>query len=177
MMRFKVLFDVVKSAAARHQAYAVNTRLTSCVLQDHTQEAQHEEDQILHDMVRTAAALQVPFSVSGNAIAPSVQLSTTCLSFGSLPANETAVKLVHVTNSSELPVYFEFATDQMGVFGFDRVRGSIPAQSAAHVTVTFQPVEASNYWKRVTCLIRVSALHGSSFSERVSMIRKSKVGS
>ena len=164
-----MLFDVVKSAVARHQAYAVNTRLTSCVLRDHAQEAQHEEDQILHDMVKTAAALQVPFSVSGNAIAPSVQLSTTCLSFGSLPTNETAVKLVHITNSSELPVYFEFATDQMGVFGFDRVRGSIPAQSAAHVTVTFQPVEASNYWKRVMCLIRVSASHTVAHSAKESV--------
>lgn len=109
----------------------------------------------------TNVAVQVPFSVSGTAVAPSVQLSTTCLAFGSLPANETAVKIVQIINHSELPVYFEFVTDQMGVFSFDRVRGSIAAESAASVTVTFQPVQASNYWKRIFCLIRVrSCLKG-----------------
>ncbi len=100
--------------------------------------------------------LQVPFSVSGTAVAPSVHLSTACVSFGSLPANDTSVRAVYIHNKADLPVYFEFVTDQQGVFGFDRVRGSVGAMSSAHVTVTFQPKEASNYWRRVTCLVRVS---------------------
>lgn len=89
------------------------------------------------------------------AIAPAVQLSTSCLSFGSLPANDTVVKSVHIHNKTDLPIYFEFVTDQQGVFAFDRVRGNAPAMSSVHVTVTFQPKEASNYWRRVTCLVRV----------------------
>ena len=47
-------------------------------------------------------------------------------------------------------------TDPLGVFAFDRVRGSVDGSSSAHVTVTFQPKEASNFWRQVTCLIRVS---------------------
>lgn len=94
--------------------------------------------------------------MSGTAVAPSVQLSTGCVSFGSLPANDTSARAVYIQNKADLPVYFEFVTDQQGVFGFERVRGSVGAMSSAHVTVTFQPKEASNYWRHVTCLVRVS---------------------
>ncbi|KAL0051980.1 hypothetical protein WJX82_005745 [Trebouxia sp. C0006] len=107
-----------------------------------------------HFAVHTAGGRQVPFSVSGTAVAPSVQLSTGCVSFGSLPANDTSARAVYIQNKADLPVYFEFVTDQQGVFGFDRVRGSVGAMSSAHVTVTFQPKEASNYWRHVTCLVR-----------------------
>lgn len=97
----------------------------------------------------------MPFSVSGNAVAPSVQLSASCLSFGSLRADDTLAKAVYVYNKADLPIYFEFVADPLGVFAFDRVRGSVDAMSTAHVTVTFQPKEASNFWRQVTCLIRV----------------------
>lgn len=101
-------------------------------------------------------ATQVHFSVSGIAVAPSVQLSSSCLSFGSLLAHDTLAKAVYIHNKAELPIYFEFVTDPRGVFAFDRVRGSVPGMSSAHVTVTFQPKEASNFWRRITFLIRVS---------------------
>ena len=94
--------------------------------------------------------------MSGTAVAPSVHLSTGCVSFGSHRANDTSARAVYIHNKADLPVYFEFVTDQQGVFEFDRVRGSVGAMSSAHVTVTFQPKEASNYWRRVTCLVRVS---------------------
>ncbi|DBA87452.1 TPA: hypothetical protein ACH3X1_004491 [Trebouxia sp. C0004] len=109
-----------------------------------------------HFAVHTAGGRQVLFSVSGTAVAPSVQLSTGCVSFGSLPINDTSARAVYIHNKAHLPVYFEFVADQEGVFGFDRVRGSVGAMSSAHVTVTFQPKEASNYWRRVTCLVRDS---------------------
>ncbi len=100
--------------------------------------------------------------MSGRAIAPLVQLSSSCLSFGSLSANDTLAKAVYIHNKAELLIYFEFITDQQGVFAFDRVRGSVGAMSSAHVTVTFQPKEASNFWRRVTCLVRVSHTQSSS---------------
>ena len=99
---------------------------------------------------------QVHFSVSGVAVAPSVQLSTSCLSFGSLQAHGILAKAVYIHNKAELPIYFEFVTDPRGVFAFDRVRGSVAGMSSVHVTVTFQPKEASNFWRRITCLVRVS---------------------
>lgn len=102
--------------------------------------------------------MQVPFSVSGTAVAPSVHLSTSCLSFGSLQAGTAFTKAVYIHNKADLPIYFEFMTDPLGVFAFDRVRGSVDGSSSAHVTVTFQPKEASNFWRQVTCLIRVSHL-------------------
>lgn len=100
--------------------------------------------------------MQVPFSVNGTAVAPSVQLSTSCLSFGSLQAGTTLAKAVYIHNKADLPIYFEFMTDPLGVFAFDRVRGSVDGLSSSHVTVTFQPKEASNFWRHITCLIRVS---------------------
>lgn len=71
-------------------------------------------------------------------------------------AGETLAKAVYIHNKADLPIYFEFVTDPLGVFAFDRVRGSVGGLSSTHVTVTFQPKEASNFWKQVTCLIRVS---------------------
>lgn len=93
--------------------------------------------------------------MSGTAIAPSVLLSSSCLSFGSLAANDRVTKAVYIHNKADLPIYFEFVTDQQGTFAFDRVRGSVGAMSSAPVTVTFQPKEASSFWRRVTCLVRV----------------------
>ena len=108
-------------------------------------------------LLSASMAVQIPFNVSGTARAPSVQLSTSCLSFGSLAAKESLAKAVYIHNQADLPIYFEFVTDQQGVFGFDRVHGSVAAQSSACVTVTFQPKDAFNFWRRITCLIRVSS--------------------
>lgn len=72
-------------------------------------------------------------------------------------AGETLAKAVYIHNKADLPIYFEFVTDPLGVFAFDRVRGSVGGLSSTHVTVTFQPKEASNFWRQVTCLIRVGS--------------------
>lgn len=71
-------------------------------------------------------------------------------------AGETLAKAVYIHNKADLPIYFEFVADPSSVFAFDRIRGSVGALSCTHVTVTFQPKEASNFWRQLTCLIRVS---------------------
>ena len=115
----------------------------------------------LSEIKTTASSMQVHFSVSGTAVGPAVQLGTSCLSFGSLKANETLAKAIYIHNKAELPIYFQFEADPLGVFALDRVRGSVAGMSSTHVTVTFQPKEASNFWRRITCLIRVRGCHTS----------------
>ena len=98
---------------------------------------------------------------------PAVSLSTSSLSFGSLEGGASSSRVLYLHNACEVPAFFELAMDAAGVFGADRVRGSIAAGSTAHVTLAFQPTVAANYWKRVTVLIKVrppcgSHVHGMS---------------
>ena len=130
--------------------------IESAKLQHQQRSDSSEHNPCTMSLLSTSMAVQTPFSVSGAARAPSVQLSTSCLSFGSLAANESLTKPVYIHNQADLPIYFEFVTDQQGVFAFDRVHGSVAAQSSGSVMVTFQPKEAFNFWRSITCLIRVN---------------------
>ena len=111
-------------------------------------------------LVSIPGSQSIPLTIKGTALAPAVSLSAMCLSFGSLPPGQTASKAFYVQNDSDVPALYEFVADAHaeahGVFSFDKVRGSVAPGTAMHVTVTFCPTEAANYWRSVTCLVRVS---------------------
>ena len=115
----------------------------------------------LQDYWTPAVGLQVEFTVKGIATPPAVSLSSSSLSFGSLEAGASSSRVLYLHNTCEVPAFFELAMDAAGVFGADRVRGSIAAGSTAHVTLRFQPTVSANYWKRITVLIKVGPACGS----------------
>ena len=105
--------------------------------------------------------LQVEFTVKGTAMPPAVSLSSSSLSFGSLEAGASSSRVLYLHNTCEVPAFFELAMDAAGVFGANRVRGSIAAGGTAHITLGFQPTVSANYWKRVAVLIKVRPACGS----------------
>ena len=115
----------------------------------------------MQDCSNPAVGLQVVFTVKGTATPPAVSLSSSSLSFGSLEAGASSSRVIYLHNTCEVPAFFNLAMDAAGVFGADRVRGSIAAGSTAHVMLGFQPTVAANYWKRVTVLIKVRPACGS----------------
>ncbi|KAK9812626.1 hypothetical protein WJX72_000839 [[Myrmecia] bisecta] len=121
--------------------------------------------------VAAPAGNKVALTLSGNALAPAITLSTPSINFGSMESGKALSRVLYIENKSDIPVYFQLVADAAGVFTFDRVRGSVPPLTSVHVTIAFTPREASNYWKRVTCLIKdgeplLVDLIGCCFSEK-----------
>ncbi|CAD7702550.1 unnamed protein product [Ostreobium quekettii] len=104
----------------------------------------------------TAGGNKVALSLQGKALGPTVRLSRQELDFGDVASGKMNSRILYIENESPQGVPFQIMSDPHGVFSFDRTRGVLPEHTVSHVTVTFRPVESSNYWKRVVCLFKVS---------------------
>lgn len=105
--------------------------------------------------METLGGNALSFSLSGQAIAPDVALSATTVAFGAFETGRKVSRVVYVQNRSSAPISFEFGADPGGVFSTDPVRGTVPPQSAAPISIAFSPAVPNNYWRRVVCLIKV----------------------
>lgn len=104
----------------------------------------------------TVGGNKVAVSLQGKALGPTVRLSHQNLDFGDMASGKMNSRVLYIENDSSQGVPFQIMSDPHGVFSFDRTRGVLPEHTVSHVTVTFRPVEPSNYWKRVVCLFKVS---------------------
>jgi len=83
------------------------------------------------------------------------------ISFNEVEVGRTASRVLFLKNPSELPVHFEFITQEChenpetngSVFEFDRTRGVIPAGFETNVNILFKPQFPANFYKRIFCLI------------------------
>jgi hypothetical protein len=90
----------------------------------------------------------------GTAVGPVVTLSTSALQFGSIAVGATATKVLYIENASDVSAHWQIDAECLGTFGLDRDRGVIAPCSSSHVTVTFAPVEAANYHRRLMVVLR-----------------------
>lgn len=78
---------------------------------------------------------------------------------------------VTLYNKSSTPAHFQFLTEAKGVFKFSVSQGVISAQSSLSFEISFKPLLAINYSKRVWCAVRNSPpvaidLLGTGFTEK-----------
>ena len=96
----------------------------------------------------------------GAAIGPTVTISQDTIFYGDVELGSRAKKVIQINNHSDLPVSFEFtgagdtSITNDASFLIDTMRGIIPAKLHISIGVTFQPLVAINFYKRIFCQIK-----------------------
>ena len=90
----------------------------------------------------------------GTATGPSASLSASTLQFGSVVKGTSVRRVFDVQNHSEVAMHWQIDSEKLGTFALDVDRGLIPAKASQRVLVTFAPIEAANYHRRLTVLAR-----------------------
>jgi P pilus assembly chaperone PapD len=93
-------------------------------------------------------------NLRGTAIGPSVSLSTSAMQFGSVVSGGKVAKVLYIENASDVASHWQIDSECMGTFSLDHDRGVIAPRSTSHVTVTFTPIEAANYHRRLVVVLR-----------------------
>ena len=101
----------------------------------------------------TASGNAVSLCCRGSAVSPEVRVSTEFLNFGNTKAGDQLSRTFHIDNLSGVPVLFQIMAEKDSAFRFSRTYGECAAHSQVHVSVTFTPQEAANYWKRIYILV------------------------
>ena len=89
----------------------------------------------------------------GNAIRPSVTLSSHCIEYSHVYCNTTAKRVIELRNSSNVNSVYQFLNATSTVFSVDPSNGRINANSKHNLTITFHPTYPLPYYRRLSCLI------------------------
>lgn len=107
-------------------------------------------------IVSTLGGNRVDLSLRGGAVGPVVTLSSHSINFGNVPSGQHPSRVVTIQNQSEVPLHYDWQVDAGDNFGFSKTRGLIAPLSSSHVTVTFSSSSPAVFWRRATCLIKVT---------------------
>lgn len=102
----------------------------------------------------TAGGNRLQLRVRGNAQAPRVVPSAHSFNYGNVAAGIAVSRVLYLANESPVPVTYDFQSDPDDIFKVSKPRGVIPAESTGHVTITVNTAVPSNYWRRLTCLLK-----------------------
>lgn len=108
-------------------------------------------------VVKTPGGNSVRVCCMGYGCGPTVSLSTNSINFGDVRRGGYVQKQITITNTSNIPAWFQFDTEKDGVFRFDKTSGVIGPQKSLFVTIRFSPTKPINYYKRVFVLLRNQA--------------------
>lgn len=87
-------------------------------------------------------------------IAKKRQSPPNSINFGDVEVGKTVTRVLFLQNMSASPGSFHFQVEDKGVFAFDKIQGVVPPLLQSHVIVSFTPKIASNFYRRVFCLVR-----------------------
>ncbi|KAI5107294.1 cilia- and flagella-associated protein 65, partial [Silurus meridionalis] len=93
--------------------------------------------------------------VTGSCIGPAVSLSSSVVDFGCVKEGEEAMRIIHITNSSNIQAHYQFDIDpgNHSVFTLDQPVGILPAKGKLTLCLMFRPYHPIAYHKRAACLI------------------------
>jgi hypothetical protein len=107
-----------------------------------------------HYTIRSKGGNYISISCFGVGIGYDVHLSAKSMNFGEVSLSNTTNRLVNVVNNSDLATSFQFLVDKNNLFSFSATEGLVPARGSVRVIITFNPLNTSNFYERVFCLIR-----------------------
>ncbi|KAM8934038.1 LOW QUALITY PROTEIN: cilia- and flagella-associated protein 65 [Pelodytes ibericus] len=92
--------------------------------------------------------------VSGSCQGPRVSLRKSLLNFGVVNLGEQILRILEVTNSSDVPAHYQLIIDSKeSVFSFDQPCGIIGPWETKTLQVIFSPLHPIPHYRRVACLI------------------------
>jgi hypothetical protein len=129
--------------------------------------------------IKTPGGNAVTLTAQGVGLCHDVSIDPPFINFGDIAlvgkegAEVAQLQRMPVTlyNKSATPAHFQFLTEAKGVFKFSVSQGVISAQSSLSFEISFKPLLAINYSKRVWCAVRNSPpvaidLLGTGFTEK-----------
>ncbi|CAC5365950.1 unnamed protein product [Mytilus coruscus] len=85
---------------------------------------------------------------------PFVQLSSPTINFMQIDSGRIGTKTIDIVNNSDVDAQFQFMLDcEESVFKFEKLTGSVRANSTITVIIKFFPVHPINYYKRLACIV------------------------
>ncbi|XP_052080289.1 cilia- and flagella-associated protein 65-like [Mytilus californianus] len=85
---------------------------------------------------------------------PFVQLSSQTINFMQIDSGRIGTKTIDIVNNSDVDAQFQFMLDcEESVFKFEKLTGSVRANSTITVIIKFFPVHPINYYKRLACIV------------------------
>ncbi|XP_009994564.1 PREDICTED: coiled-coil domain-containing protein 108 [Chaetura pelagica] len=98
--------------------------------------------------------LQDVLKVVGSCKGPLVFLHKNSVDFGCINLGESLMLTLKISNSSDVPAYYQFDIDGRGsVFSLDRPCGILEGTTTLVLKVTFGPTHPISYHRRVVCLV------------------------
>ncbi|XP_076088229.1 cilia- and flagella-associated protein 65-like isoform X2 [Mytilus galloprovincialis] len=85
---------------------------------------------------------------------PFVQLSSPTINFMQIDSGRIGTKTIDIVNNSDVDAQFQFMIDcEESVFKFEKLTGTVRANSTITVIIKFFPVHPINYYKRLACIV------------------------
>lgn len=90
----------------------------------------------------------------GESTGPFVQLSSESVNFMQIDSGQTGTRTIDVINNSDVDAQFQFMIDcEESVFKFEKLTGTVLANSKITVIIRFCPTHPINYYKRLACMV------------------------
>ncbi|XP_056390442.1 cilia- and flagella-associated protein 65 [Hyla sarda] len=92
--------------------------------------------------------------VSGTCKGPCISLQMSLVNFGLLQLGEKGLRTLEVTNTSDVPGFYQFDIDSTeSVFSFNLPYGTLNAKETRSIQITLSPKHPIPHYRRVACLL------------------------
>ncbi|NXW40579.1 CFA65 protein, partial [Nyctiprogne leucopyga] len=147
-----LLQDHVFSCDMSHGVVPANGKLVLCIRFQPKTVGEHSTDYFT--IISAGCLLQTVLKVVGSCKGPLVSLHQYSVDFGCINLGETFVQTLKISNTSDVPAYYQFDIDgRQSVFSLDRPCGVLEDKTTLTLKVTFRPTHPVSYHRRVVCLV------------------------
>ncbi|NXQ83391.1 CFA65 protein, partial [Nyctibius grandis] len=147
-----VLRDHVFSCDVSHGVVPANGKLVLCIRFQPQTVGEHSTDYFT--IISAGYLLQTVLKVVGSCKGPLVSLQQYSVDFNCINLGESLMQTLKISNSSDVPAYYQFDIDGRGsVFSLDRPCGILEGTTTRALKVTFRPTQPISYHRRVVCLV------------------------
>ncbi|KFZ53528.1 Coiled-coil domain-containing protein 108, partial [Antrostomus carolinensis] len=147
-----LLQDHVFSCDVSHGVVPANGKLVLCIRFQPQTVGEHSTEYFT--IISAGSLLQTVLKVVGSCKGPSVSLHQYFVDFGWINLGETFVQTLKISNTSDVPAYYQFDIDgRQSVFSLDRPCGVLEGKTTLTLKVTFRPTHPISYHRRVVCLV------------------------
>ncbi|NXX10180.1 CFA65 protein, partial [Podargus strigoides] len=140
------------SCDVSHGVVPANGKLVLCIQFQPQTVGQQSTDYFT--IMYAGCLLQAVLKVVGSCKGPSVSLLQYSVDFNWISLGESSVQTLKISNTSDVPAYYQFDIDSRGsVFSLDHPCGILEGTTTLELKVTFGPTHPISYHRRVVCLV------------------------
>ncbi|NXX36820.1 CFA65 protein, partial [Nicator chloris] len=147
-----LLRDYVFSCDTSHGVVPAKGKLVLCIRFQPQIVGEHSTDYFT--IASAGCHLETVLKVVGSCKGPSVSLHQYSVNFGWINLGESLMQTLKISNTSDVPAYYQFDIDCKGsIFSLDHPCGILEGTTTLTLKVFFRPTHPMNYHRRVACLV------------------------